>query len=187
MKIRKVLRSFPILLVAASLNTFANDNSFEVTGGYFAINAKTNGKSASISNPSVFRFGYNRTIAPKWNFAVGYTVLMSDFSGADLGYGLDIGANYYFMGSSSDEVFKNSEVKVRRFESYRPYVGAAFYQRQFQATKNSYAGMGLTGGIEKHLSEKMNLKAEIRYISLSGSGDSTATELNALLGVVFKF
>jgi hypothetical protein len=175
---------FPLMLTSAVM---ANDNTFEVTGGYFAINAKTEGKSTSISNPSIFRFGYTRALGEKFNFAVGYSVLMSDFSGSDLGYGLDIGANYYFLGTSSDEVFKNNDIKVRRFESFRPYVGAAFYQRQFQATKNSYAGVGLTGGVEHYLNEKMNLKAEGRYINLSGSGESTATEMNLLVGVVFKF
>lgn len=185
MNLRKAPKGLALLLISAG--AFANENAFEVTGGYFNINAKTNGKTAAISNPSIFRFAYSRAVGQRFNFSVGYTVLMSDFSGSDLGYGLDIGANYFLLGSSSDEVFKNNEIKVRRFESYRPYVGAAFYQRQFQATKNSYAGVGLTAGVEKHLTEKMNLKGEARFINLSGSGESTATEMNLLFGVVFKF
>lgn len=182
-----VLRSLTFTMLMLPLTSLANDNAFDVSYGYFSIKAKTDKKDTSISNPSAFRFAYHRSISQHFVFSAGYTILMSDFSGKDLGYGIDLGVNYFFLSSAMDQTFKNNDIKVRSYEIYRPYVGAAFYQRQFQATKNSYAGPGLNLGVERYLSEKMNLKTEIRYIQLSGSGESTATELNLFIGVGFKF
>lgn len=151
------------------------------------MKAKANGNDVAISSPSIFRFAYNKSFAKKFNAALGYTILMSDFTGSDLGYGFDFGVNYYLLSPSNDDTVSNQSIKISRFHLYKPYVGIAFYQRQFQSTKSSYAGPGINAGIEKHLNSAMSLKAEMRHINLSGPGESKASEMNFLIGISFKY
>lgn len=177
------LSLFAILLSASAL---ASDGKISMTGGYFGISAKANGTTDSISNPSAFRLGYQYPILDKFELAAGYTILMADFSGSDLGYGLDIGANYFPLTYSHEEKVKDPHFEVRRYEDYAPFIGLGFYQRQFQSVKNSYAGLGATVGIEKYYTKKINFKVEARYVQLAGSGESTASEMNFLVGIVYK-
>lgn len=172
------------LLISGS--AFAAEGKISLTGGYFGISAKTNEETSNISNPSAFRAAYQYPFLEKFEAVAGYSVLLADFSGTDMGYGLDLGANYYPFTSSGDDVAHDPNFDVRRHEEYSPFVGLGFYQRQFQSVKNSYAGLGATVGVEKYYSKKINLKAEARYISLGGSGESTATEINVLFGIVYK-
>jgi hypothetical protein len=178
------LNLLTILLMAGS--AMAADGKISLTGGYFGINAKANGQTANIGNPSAFKIGYQYPILNHFEFTGNYTILMADFSGSDLGYGLDVGANYYPITFSSEEKVKDDYFEVKRYQDYSPYIGLGFYQRQFQSVKNSYAGLGATVGLEKYYDKKINLKAEARYITLAGSGDSEATEMNFLFGIVYK-
>jgi len=178
------LNLLTILLMAGS--AMASDGKISLTGGYFGISAKANGETSNIGNPSAFKIGYQYPILNHFELTGNYTILMADFSGSDLGYGLDVGANYYPLTFSSEEKVKDDHFEVKRYQNYSPYVGLGFYQRQFQSVKNSYAGLGATVGLEKYYDKKINLKAEARYITLAGSGDSEATEMNFLFGIVYK-
>lgn len=162
------------------------DGKIEASFGYFSINAKTSDASTSIANPSAFRIGYLKPVSRKVELNFSYSMVLADFSGSDLGYGVDLGANYYYLTSTSDDSFKDDQIEVKRYEVWRPYLGATFSQRNFQSVKNSYAGFGVAAGIERYWDDRLNLKAEIRSIALSGSNDSTASESSVLLGVVFK-
>ncbi len=180
------LSQLSLLLLLSPALAAAEDSKIELSAGYFSINAKASGETAAISNPSVLRAGYLRPVLPQLEFSIGYTLVLADFSGSDLGYGVDLGANYYPFTASTDEVYRSDAVEARAYERYKPYVGLGFYQRQFQSIKNSYAGFGLAAGVERYVDRKINLKAEGRYINLAGSSDSTATELDLLVGIVFK-
>jgi hypothetical protein len=169
-----------------SESVLASEGKISMTGGYFGISAKANGNTANISNPSAFRLGYQHPISNHFELVGGYTIIMADFSGSDLGYGLDVGANYFPLTFSHDEFVKDPHFEVKRFEQHSPYVGLGFYQRQFQSVQNSYAGLGATVGLERYHNKKINFKAEVRYITLAGSGDSEATEMNFMLGIVYK-
>lgn len=169
-----------------SFSAFAEKGKVNLTGGFFSINAKAGGKSESISNPSAFRVAYQYPLMEQFEVLVGYSVLLADFSGSDLGYGLDVGANYYPFTLSHDLKVKDPYIELTSHSPYSPFVGLGFYQRQFQSVKNSYAGLGFTAGVEKYYSKKINFKAEARFINLGGSGDSSATESNLLLGIVYK-
>lgn len=185
MNLKGIQLSFLLALILSG-TAMAAEGKISLTAGYFGISAKTNETTSNISNPSAFRAGYQYAFMDKFEMVAGYSILLADFSGTDLGYGLDLGAHYYPFTFASDEVIKDSHFDVRRFEDYSPFVGLGFYQRQFQSVKNSYAGLGVTVGVEKYYSKKINLKAEARYITLGGSGESTATEMNFLLGIVYK-
>lgn len=184
-----ILKSIQLSLISLfllSARSYASEGKISLTGGYFGISAKANGTTSNISNPSAFRGGYQYAILDHFELVAGYTVLMADFSGSDLGYGLDLGAHYFPFTLSHDELVKDPNVEVRRSEEYSPYIGLGFYQRQFQSVKNAYAGLGGTVGLEKYYNKKINFKAEARYIQLAGSGDSTASEVNFFIGIVYK-
>lgn len=181
-----LLRRLSPLFVLCFVNHGYADGKLEASYGYFSINAKTSDASTNISNPSAFRLGYLKPVARKIELNFSYSMVLADFTGSDLGYGVDLGANYYYMTSTSDEVYKDNDVDVKRYELWRPYIGAAFSQRNFQSVKNSYAGFGVSAGVERYWDDHLNLKAEVRTISLSGSNDSTASESSLLVGVIVK-
>ncbi len=183
---RNPLKIFLVLGVFCSSNSFAMNGKFVASYGYFNINAKTSDTTASISNPSAFHLGY---LQPKWNnweFKIGYSVLLADFAGSDMGFGVDAGVNYYPFSDAGDEKFTDGKVTIHRYEIWRPFVGVAFNQRNFQSIRNSYAGFGLAAGSERYFNEHLNFRAEARYVTLAGSGESTATETSLWFGVVFK-
>ena len=178
-----------LLLLTVSFfsgSALASEGKISMTGGYFGISAKANGKTANISNPSAFRIGYQHPISNHFEMVGGYTILMADFAGTDLGYGLDVGANYFPLTFSRVEKVKDPFFEVKRYQQYSPYVGLGFYQRQFQSVQNSYAGLGATVGLERYHNKNISFKGEIRYITMAGSGDSEATEMNFMLGIVYK-
>jgi hypothetical protein len=162
------------------------NGKFTASYGYFSINAKTAQTSTTVSNPSAFHLAY---LQPKWNnweFKLGYSVLLADFAGSDMGYGIDAGINYYPLSDAGDEKFTDGKVTVIRYEEWRPFVGFSFNQRSFQSIRSSYAGFGFSTGVEKYLNEKMNIRSELRYVNLVGSSESEATETSLWVGVVFK-
>ena len=182
----KGIRLSLLMTLLLSEAALSSEGKISLTGGYFAISAKTAQTSSNISNPSAFRIAYQYPFMNHYEIVGGYSVLLADFAGSDLGYGLDLGANYYPLTFSHEEKSKDPYFDVKRHQDYLPFVGVGFYQRQFQSVKNSYAGLGVTAGLEKYYSKKINLKAEARYIQLGGSGESTATEMNFLVGIVYK-
>jgi hypothetical protein len=165
---------------------WSGNSKVSVAAGFFAINAKSGNESSSVSSPSALHVGYQREVGKKMEFKIGYSILMADFTGSDLGYGVDAGLNYYPVSGVSDQTYRDERVLVVSRELWRPYVGVAFNQRNFQSVRNSYAGMGLAFGSERYHDEKINFKGEIKYTSLGGSSESQATEIQALVGIVFK-
>ena len=142
-------------------------------------------KGAAVSGPYMFNLAYLFPVADKVQLNLGYSVLLADVSGTDKGYGFNFGVNYFILGSAKNEILKNDSIDVERFEIWKPYAGFGFYQRDFQSIENSYAGFGINGGVERYYTKNMSFKGELRYISLSGSNSSIATEINAILGVIF--
>lgn len=164
--------------------------------GYYSINSKAekkttstsssdSGNSASVSGPYMFNLAYLLPVADKFQLNIGYSVLLADIAGTDKGYGLNVGFNYFLLGSAKNENLKNDAIDVERFEIWKPYTGIGFYQRDFQSIKNSYAGFGINGGVERYYTKDVSFKGELRYISLSGANSVIATEMNAIFGIIF--
>jgi hypothetical protein len=174
-----------LIFILCSFNAFAIGR-LDLSYGYFSINSKTTEKSTSISNPAAANLAYLLPFGEKTQLNMGYTVLLADMSGSDKAYGLNVGVNYFPISSSLNEKLKSDDFEVERYEIWKPYIGLGFYQREFQSIKNSYAGFGINPGIERYFDKLMSFKGELRYIALSGSNESTATEINAFLGVIFK-
>lgn len=154
--------------------------------GYFSISSKSAGKTTNISSLTAANLAYLSPFGDKAQLNIGYSVLLADMSGSDKGYGVNVGMNYFPFNSSKNEILKDEIFHIERFEIWKPYVGAGFYQRDFQSTKNSYAGFGGNIGIERYYNKTLSLKTELRYITLTGSNSSTVKEINAFLGVIFR-
>lgn len=186
-KEEKVLKLFLFAFIGLmNVSALASSSKIDLLAGYFSLNAKVEENSTKISNPSIFSIGYLRPFADQYEAKVGYTILSSDFSGSDLGYGLNAGINYFPWNSAHEEKFSDQNAELRRYEDIKPFASIGFYQRSFQAVKISYAGLGAGIGVEKYYNRQFNLKAELRYITLSGSSDSTVTETDLLIGIVYK-
>lgn len=175
-----------VLCCALVRSAHGSGGKFVASYGFFALNAKNESRTSSVSSPSAFHLGYLQPKWQKWELKIGYSVLLADFSGSDLGYGLDAGANYYPVSDSGDENFTDGVVTAARYEIWKPFVGLSFNQRSFQSVRNSYAGFGFCAGVERYYSEKINLRAEARLVSLGGSNESEATETSLFAGLVFK-
>jgi hypothetical protein len=174
-----------LFLIAFSFEVLAVGR-LDFSYGYFAINAKTKDNSSNVSAPYAANLAYLYPFKEKTQLNIGYTVLFTDVSGTDKGYGVNLGVNYFPLHSAKNETLKNEYFEVERNTKWKPYVGLGFYQREFQSIKNSYAGLGLSTGVEHYFDKFMSFKGEIRTIALSGSNDSSASELNAFVGVIVK-
>jgi hypothetical protein len=179
----KSLLNFSILFF--SFEAFAVGR-IDLSYGYFSINAKTKDASASISSPTAANIAYLYSLTEKISLNLGYSILLADIAASDKGYGVNVGFNYYPTSSSRNEKLSNQTIDVERFELWKPFLGLGFYQRDFQSIKDSYAGFGLGLGMEKYHNKVMSFKAELRTISLSGSSEASALEIDAFLGVIFN-
>ncbi|MCB0363488.1 MAG: hypothetical protein KDD35_12235 [Bdellovibrionales bacterium] len=159
----------------------------DVMPGWFSISAKTATASNEISNFGIYRINYMISLMPKLDLAVGYSLIMSNTVGGDLGFGLD-GALLYYPISTSGRIIASSEnAKISIDGIWRPYVGVGFGQRQFQSVQSSYAGFSANLGIERSMARDFDLKGEIRVLFLQGARESTATEISAVSGFIFFF
>lgn len=185
---RSLRRDIGTLVLCLFSSSVLADASEKLTAaaGFFSINAVTGTNSASISNPSAFSLGYLRSITDQLEFRINYSILLADFTGSDMGYGLNVGVNYYPFTSTADQQLVSQEIEVSASETWRPYTGMVFAQRNFQSIRNSYAGIGLVGGTERYLDRNLNLYGEVSYISMTGSNLSSATEMQLVFGVVVK-
>lgn len=178
-------KQLSFLLLTTSL-AHAESTKLAADFGYFSLSANANGETASISNPSAFRFSYLRELTPKLELNLSYSIILADFSGSDLGFGPDLGLNYYLLSDGGDHIYRDEKFHVRVSDLWKPYIGVAFSQRNFQSVKNSYAGVGFSAGTEMYYNEKINFRVEARYISLAGTGESEAKEMGLFFGLVYK-
>jgi hypothetical protein len=177
---------FALALSVLSFDAWSGNSKVSIAAGFFSINASVGTQSESISSPSAFHVGYKREFGSNFEFKIGYSVLLADFTGSDLGYGVDVGVNYYLLTGASDQSYRDERVTVVSHELWRPFVGFGFNQRNFQSVRNSYAGMGITLGAERYYDDKINWIGEFKYTSMGGSNESEATEMQVLMGLVFK-
>jgi hypothetical protein len=193
---RKLLSSQPIAILAGAVlaasfigasQARASDNKFDIGFGFYAVTAKTSTGSGSTSGIGLYQLNYRRTISPKFEIAVGYTIYFSGLVSGDSGSGLDLGFNYYPFTFSGPIESNGPGAKMKMEELWRPYVGGTFNQRNFQSVQTTYTGFGIVLGVERVLNEKMNLNAVVRDLKLSGPKNSTGSELDFAVGVGFKF
>lgn len=184
---RNLVRIALFLFLGYSGHAHAGKNKFDVNIGYYSVTAKTSTSSGSVSGPGLYQFNFRRALHPKLELALGYTIYFTDIISGDSGSGIDVGANYFPLSSVAEITAAKDGKSMRIEEILRPYVGISFNQRSYQSVQSSYSGFGLIGGAERSIGETLSANAAIRYISLSGARSATASEMDILLGVSFRF
>ncbi len=180
------LHSFlAIGLILTSFNAFAAKYDFML--GAYSYSAKVSGKSTSLSGLGAYEAAYLIPFKDYFELNLGYSFTMTSIIGGDYSYGPKIGFNYFPWNFSSNEkvLIDNKSIEIHDF--YKPYIGLAFNQRQFQSAKASFAGFGVSIGFEKYLNSKYTLKSEIKMNSYSGASEARATETNILVGLVMGY
>lgn len=174
-------------LAASASDARASANKFDLGVGYYSFSAKTSTGSGSSSGIGLYQLNFRRAITPRFELALGYTVYFSSILTGDSGSGLDLGMNYYPFSFSGPVEANGSGTKIQLEELWRPYFGLTFNQRNFQSVQTTYTGFGIAAGVERVMSETMNLNALLRYIKLNGSKGSSGTEMDLALGISLKF
>lgn len=162
-------------------------NKFDLSAGYYSLTAKTSSASGNSAGLGGYKLTYSFDLFRGLQLALGYSLIMSNTVGGDLGYGLDLGFEYFFLTPPQSVQGSSPSAFMSVSPLWRPFVGTSFHQRQFQSVRTNYAGFGVSAGVERSLDAPFDAKAQIRYSALTGPGSSTATELMALLGLVYTF
>lgn len=162
-------------------------SKLDISFGWFNVTAKTSRTSGKISNLGTYQLLYRQAFAPNLEFAVGYSLSVSKIVSGDMAFGPDLGLYYFPLTSTNGESFSTSDLTFSTSEHWKPFIGGGFHQRQYQSTQASYAGFSFGGGTEYLLKERLSLKAEFRYMNLTGPNQASAKEINILGGLSFGF
>lgn len=186
----KLLPKMKYILLFSFLFTFSSESyaaKFDLLFGAYSSSGQGAGKNTSISGLGVFEMSYLIPIKEKFEIILGYNYTIIGGITSDYSYGPKLGFNYFPFNFSSNEkiVMPNSTIEVNDF--FKPFVGFNFSQKQFVSNKTFFAGFGLAAGFEKYISPKYTVKAEIKYKTLTGSSESSLSEINVLGGLIILF
>jgi hypothetical protein len=159
----------------------------DVSVGFFSLQATTARGTSTVSSLGSYQLAYRTPVFVKVELLVGYSMIMSKIYTGDLGFGPDLGVVYFPFTAAYPLEAKSENVTFRTSELYKPYVGSAFHQRQYQSSQSTYAGFSGFVGSEYYLMDKVSLKGELRFIKLTGPSQGTATEMDVLFGTSILF
>lgn len=179
------LFNLAILIASAPLHAL----KIEVAGGGYSFSATKNRNrtTKSISGFGSYRIGVQVPFFNQFAADVGYSLLATNAISGDLAFGFDIGILYFPLSPVSDLKIRTESVTANFQSRWRPFVGIAFHQRNFQSTSSQYAGTGLRLGAELQITSSLSLTGSIRYMQLGGPNQSEAHELDVLAGALFGF
>jgi hypothetical protein len=161
----------------------------EVVGGGYSFTAtnKRNNTTKGISGFGSYRIGMQLPFFNQFAVDAGYSLLATNGVSGDLAFGFDLGV-LYFPLTPVDEINVQTDSVNANFQSmWRPFVGIAFHQRNFQSTSSQYAGTGLRLGVEMQTTRTISITGSIRYMQLGGPNESQASQLDVLAGALFGF
>jgi hypothetical protein len=167
----------------------ANDNRIEISAGYFSFsgqNRSTGGK-ANVAGLAMYRLAYRRAVAQRADIGLGYSLGFNQVITGESIFGLELLARYFPFTAGNAIQSSGEGTSLTLVETYRPYVGAAFLQRNFKGIQTTYVGFGLSLGCEYQLDHARGLVGEVRYASLAASSTTSAQELVIALGMTFGF
>jgi hypothetical protein len=168
-----------------STNSYAG--KYDLMFGMYSYTAKVSGKTTSLSGLGTYEASYLVSFKDHFEMNLGYSFTMTSIIGGDYAYGPKIGINYFPLNFSSNDKVEVNNKSIEVHDYYKPYVGIAFNQRQFQSAKTSYAGFGFSLGCEKYINPRYTMKTEVKMNTYTGASDASASELNLLVGLVFGF
>lgn len=181
-------------LCAASIFIFcgeavAKNGQVSLKAGSWSYDVQSeNNESASTSGFGAYAAEIGYSFFDPILYTFGFNLILSDIISGSSGYGIDLGARYYLLGSTGTSHSKSANVDIFSQDLWRPYVGLAMRQRIFGlAISTSYIGPGLTLGLDYSMGRNWFLNFEARYDQLYGDGDTTATQTNFLLGAGIEF
>lgn len=176
-----------ILLLLAFLTYQAQANKVDILAGGYSLSASTDEASGSASGLGGYKINYSFNLLNNLDMTVGYSIIMSNTFGGDLGFGFDFEFNYFPLTPSIPINSKSTKSFMTVKPLWRPLVGICFHQRQFQSVNSNYAGFGLNLGFERSMDRIFDLKGLVRYSVLGGPGSANATEILILGGITFPF
>lgn len=142
------------------------------------------GRPESKSGFGAYSLEIGYSFARHFMGVVGANLLLSDGISGSSGFGVDAGFRYYPFTDATRVETKAEDTYITVNQRWRPYVGAFFRQRDFNiASQSGYVGPGVSVGLDYNISSNWLLSLEARYDKLYGSGESTATQMNFLIGV----
>lgn len=180
-----MLRSVIFLLATCFCLTSQADFKVDTLFGYYTLEAKTNNGSGNVSALGIYNFNVRKSLMPQFDFGIGYTLQMSKSFYGDVSYGPDLGFFYFPVSNATPIIAKNDSAQVQVAETFRPYVGINFHQRNYQSAKSSYAGFSMIAGCEFDLGYPFYINSQLRYLNLNGPENSTAKDTNLLIGLTF--
>lgn len=166
-------------------NTYAR--KFQFSFGGYSVSAKTSAQDGSLSGLGFYRLAYYQQVLPQVYFNLGYSLIMSQTLSGDMSFGLDVGAIYFPLSQGGVVQGSTSNTTLSITELWRPYIGLGFVERRFESVSSNYAGFNAVLGVERELDAPVNLSGEIRYSSLYGASQATATEMAFVLGMNIPF
>jgi hypothetical protein len=172
-------------LLLISANSYAG--KYDLMFGGYSYTASVSGKSVALSGLGTYEAAYLVAFKEHFEMNLGYSFTMTGIIGGDYAFGPKIGVNYFPLNFASNDKIEIPGTTIEVHDSYKPYVGIAFNQRQFQSAKTSYAGFGFSLGCEKYINPKYTIKSELKMNKYTGASDATASEVNLLVGLVFSF
>lgn len=156
--------------------------------GFFNVSAKTSSSSGNLNAVGAYNVSLHQEIQDNLEAVIGYSVLMSKTIGGDLGFGLDIGMNYFPFSRLRPQKTELGNASVYINELWRPYVGLNFSERRFQSVEANYAGFGISLGTERQLEQNdYSLVFEFKYTSFEGTSSATANEIILFTGISMPF
>ncbi len=176
-----------LLLVFILLSTSAHASKMDILTGGYSLAAKTSQTDGSTTGAGAYRFNYGLNILKGLDIAIGYTLIMSQVIGGDMGFGFDLGFEYFPLTPSTNLKALTTDSMLSVKPLWRPFVGTGFSQRQFQSVSTNYAGFHLSVGVERALEYGFDFKGILKYSTLTGPQSASATEIIIGAGITFPF
>lgn len=183
----KIIKQLKLTLILFFICNLAVAGKIDLLTGFYSFSGKSGNRSSSVSGLGIYEMSYLGAFKDQFEFMAGYSLTMTGIIGGDMSYGAKLGINYYPFNFSSDQKIELDGKEIEVHDNLKPYLGIGFNQRQFQSVRNAYAGLGITVGCEKYINPKYTLRSEVKFNTYSGSSNSTASEINVLVGLVFGF
>ena len=165
------------------------ENASQIDGmiGYFSLKAKNSSNTTTMNNLGIFAFAYKNHFTESVDLSLGYSIYTLSLDTSDLGYGFDLGIDYYPLHRNKIADFSTLNIYWNSSQKIVPYIGLRFHQRQYQSIQTGYAGAGLDLGARVLISKSLHALTSIRAIYLNGPLGSKIQEYNVLGGVGVSF
>ncbi len=179
---------FFILGMALLVCRSSEAGKFNFNMGYYSLSAiSSTAKRGNVNNFGIYNLEYRLGVLSHFEIGLGYSILMSNIIGGDLGYGPDFSLYWYPLTLTTADRGSSDKVQYASTDLWKPYLGISFSQRQFQAVQTNYAGFGLMVGLERVLTDVWSVQGLVNFHSYSGNASSSATEFDYLGGISFLF